>query len=237
MPPRRGSRPRRWRRPACGTSSSTTRRRSVRFRATGAGAQLRGGRQGLRPGPRGRAAARRSGASVRRCCTAAAAAWWRSARRRATRAAGRSACGTRRTTAESLGTVGWKTRRFGTSAATFQFFKYNEQKIRPPARPPGRRPGGRDRTAGVVAPTAAEADALSTALFVLGPAAADRLTRLRPWTGAVVLAEGLCLRYFLRGGRLYLSPPLSKGGQGGRGLLPSGTVQGSGLAKTPPDPP
>jgi hypothetical protein len=32
---------------------------------------------------------------------------------------------------------------------------------------------------------------MSTALFVLGAGAADRLTRMRPWLGAVVLADAL----------------------------------------------
>ena len=40
----------------------------------------------------------------------------------------------------------------------------------------------------MTAPTAAEADAMSTAAFVLG-AGAERLTRLNPALGAVVLSE------------------------------------------------
>ena len=39
------------------------------------------------------------------------------------------------------------------------------------------------------APTAADADAVSTAVFVLGTAGADRITRTRPSVGAVVLSE------------------------------------------------
>jgi thiamine biosynthesis lipoprotein len=42
----------------------------------------------------------------------------------------------------------------------------------------------------VLAPTAAEADALSTALFLLGPDAARDFTAGRPEIGVVIVEEG-----------------------------------------------
>lgn len=51
------------------------------------------------------------------------------------------------------------------------------------------RPAAGTASASVTAPTAAEADAMSTAAFVAGAAHADRLTRTRPHLGAVVLAD------------------------------------------------
>jgi thiamine biosynthesis lipoprotein len=41
----------------------------------------------------------------------------------------------------------------------------------------------------VIAPTAAEADAMSTAAFVAGVAGTEQLLRLKPYLAAVVLAD------------------------------------------------
>ena len=41
------------------------------------------------------------------------------------------------------------------------------------------------------APTAAEADAMSTAMFGRGATSAEKLTRLRPALGAVMLTENV----------------------------------------------
>jgi thiamine biosynthesis lipoprotein len=45
-------------------------------------------------------------------------------------------------------------------------------------------------SASVMAATAAEADAMSTAAFVLGVPGTERLLRLKPHLGAVVLSDG-----------------------------------------------
>ncbi len=89
----------------------------------------------------------------------------------------------------SLGTVFLIDRGLGTSAATFQFFEYNGRKYGHVLDPRTGRPADGVASATATAPTAAEADAMSTAAFVAGPALADRLTRTRPHLGVVVLAD------------------------------------------------
>lgn len=89
----------------------------------------------------------------------------------------------------SLGTVYLADRGLGTSAATFQFFEYNGRRYGHLLDPRTGRPAAGTASASVTAPTAAEADAMSTAAFVAGAAAAERLTRTRPHLGAVVLAD------------------------------------------------
>jgi thiamine biosynthesis lipoprotein len=91
----------------------------------------------------------------------------------------------------SLGTVYLRDRGLGTSAATFQHFEYNGRKLGHLLDPRVGWPAEGTASASATAPTAAEADAMSTALFVLGAAAADRLTTTRPRLGAVVLADAL----------------------------------------------
>jgi thiamine biosynthesis lipoprotein len=90
---------------------------------------------------------------------------------------------------QSLGTVYLRDAGLGTSAATFQFFEYNGRKLGHLLDPRTGWPASGTGSASVVAPTAAEADAMSTAAFVLGAEGAQRLTRLRPALGAVVLSE------------------------------------------------
>ena len=89
----------------------------------------------------------------------------------------------------SLGTVRLDSAGLGTSAATFQFFEYNGQKLGHLLDPRTGWPAAGTASASVVAPTAAEADAMSTAAFVLGAVGAEALTRLRPALGAVVATE------------------------------------------------
>jgi len=89
----------------------------------------------------------------------------------------------------SLGTIYLNDRGLGTSAATFQFFEYNGRKYGHVLDPRTGRPAEGVATASATAPTAAEADAMSTAAFVAGPALADRLTRTRPSLGTIVLAD------------------------------------------------
>ena len=89
----------------------------------------------------------------------------------------------------TLGTVYLRDRGLGTSAATYQFFEYNGRKLGHLLDPRTGWPVEGTASASVTAPTAAEADAMSTAAFVLGASGAERLTRLRPHLGAVVLCE------------------------------------------------
>jgi thiamine biosynthesis lipoprotein len=89
----------------------------------------------------------------------------------------------------SLGVVRLRDAGLGTSAATFQFFEYKGRKLGHLLDPRTGWPASGTACASVVAPTAAEADAMSTAAFVLGAEGAERLTRMRPALGAVVLKE------------------------------------------------
>ena len=89
----------------------------------------------------------------------------------------------------SLGTVRLADQGFGTSAATFQFFEYNGRKLGHLLDPRTGWPASGTASASSVAPTAAAADALSTAFFVLGAAAATAYCQPRPGLAAVVLAD------------------------------------------------
>lgn len=90
----------------------------------------------------------------------------------------------------SLGTLRLADCALGVSAITYQHFLHNGRKLGHPLDPRRGWPAEGTATAAVVARTAAEADALSTAIYVLGEPGADRLTRLRPHLGALVLREG-----------------------------------------------
>jgi thiamine biosynthesis lipoprotein len=90
---------------------------------------------------------------------------------------------------ESLGTVYVRDRGLGTSAATFQFFEYKGQQLGHLLDPRTGWPAAGTASASVTAPSAAEADAMSTAAFVLGVNGTERLLRLKPHLGAVVLPD------------------------------------------------
>jgi len=90
---------------------------------------------------------------------------------------------------DSLGVVYLRDAGLGTSAATFQFFTYKGKQLGHLLDPRTGWPAEGTACASAVAPTAAEADAMSTAAFVLGADGAERLTRLRPALGFVVLAQ------------------------------------------------
>jgi thiamine biosynthesis lipoprotein len=90
-----------------------------------------------------------------------------------------------------LGMVRLADRGLGTSAATFQYFEYNGRKLGHVIDPRTGWPAEVVASASVTAPTAAEADAMSTAAFILGSAETEKLIRLRPWLGAVVLDDSL----------------------------------------------
>lgn len=90
---------------------------------------------------------------------------------------------------ETLGTVALADRGLGTSAATFQFFEYNGKKYGHVLDPRSGHPAEGTANANALAPTAAEADALSTAFFVLGTPAVTAYCQSRPEIAAVMLAD------------------------------------------------
>jgi thiamine biosynthesis lipoprotein len=90
----------------------------------------------------------------------------------------------------TLGFVRLRDEGFGTSAATFQFFEYQGKKLGHVLDPRVGWPADGTAAATVVAPSAVEADAWSTAAFVLGIDGSRPLFLSRPRLGAVLLAEG-----------------------------------------------
>ena len=92
--------------------------------------------------------------------------------------------------ARPLGTLFVCDAGLGTSAATFQYFEYNGRKLGHLLDPRTGWPAEGCATVSVIAPTAAEADAMSTAAFVLGAAGAEQLARTKPHLAGVVLEEG-----------------------------------------------
>lgn len=89
-----------------------------------------------------------------------------------------------------LGTVFLADASMGTSSATFQHFEYNGKKLGHVLDPRSGWPATGVQQVSVIARTAAEADALSTAFFVLGAEATERWCRSRPDVGVLMLAEG-----------------------------------------------
>ena len=89
-----------------------------------------------------------------------------------------------------LGTIYLDDTALGTSAATFQHFEYNGRKLGHLLDPRTGWPAEGVEQVSVVARTAAEADALSTAFFVLGVEPTAQFCRTRPDVGVVLLASG-----------------------------------------------
>ena len=89
-----------------------------------------------------------------------------------------------------LGTVYLNDGALGTSAATFQHFEYNGRKLGHLLDPRTGWPAEGIEQVSVVATTAAEADALSTAFFVLDVEATARFCQSRPDVGVVILPAG-----------------------------------------------
>ncbi len=90
----------------------------------------------------------------------------------------------------SIGVVHLRDRALGTSAATYQFFEYNGRKLGHILDPRNGWPAEGLQQVTVIAPTAVEADALSTALYVMGLEAATEYCRTHPRIAAVILPNG-----------------------------------------------
>ncbi len=78
-------------------------------------------------------------------------------------------------------------RALGTSGAANQYFVHNGRRYGHILDPRSGRPANRLLSATAIAPTAAEADALSTAFYVLGPEATRDFIATRPRLGAVLV--------------------------------------------------
>jgi thiamine biosynthesis lipoprotein len=89
-----------------------------------------------------------------------------------------------------LASVWLRDRALGTSAATFQHLEHEGKKLGHILDPRTGWPAGGMASVSVVAPTGAEADALSTAFYVGGVEVAKRYCSAHPGIGAILLAEG-----------------------------------------------
>jgi FAD:protein FMN transferase len=89
-----------------------------------------------------------------------------------------------------LGTIYLDHAALGTSAATFQHFEYNGRTLGHLLDPRTGWPAEGVQQVSVIAPTAAEADALSTAFFVLGVEPTAQFCQSRPDVGVVMLPAG-----------------------------------------------
>lgn len=93
-------------------------------------------------------------------------------------------------TGERLALVRLRHRAVGTSAATFQHLEYNGQKLGHILDPRAGWPADALASASVMAPTAAEADALATAFYIQGEEWARAYCQRRPEIAAVLLPHG-----------------------------------------------
>jgi thiamine biosynthesis lipoprotein len=89
-----------------------------------------------------------------------------------------------------LGRVWLRNEALGTSAATFQYLEHEGRKLGHVLDPRTGWPAAGVASATVVAPTAAEADAFSTAFFVGGLELARKVCLARPDVGCVLLPDG-----------------------------------------------
>src|SRR5207237_73189 len=93
-----------------------------------------------------------------------------------------------------LATVWLRDRALGTSAATYQHLEYNGRKLGHILDPRTGWPAEELALASVVAPTAAEADALATAFYVLGVDKARAYCEAHPGIGTLLLPPGEAAR-------------------------------------------
>lgn len=91
--------------------------------------------------------------------------------------------------ADSIGEIRLNHGGLGTSAATFQYFVYKGRKYGHVLDPRTGHPAEGTASASVMAPSSAEADALSTAAFVLGAKEFESYLKPRPDLEAVILPE------------------------------------------------
>jgi thiamine biosynthesis lipoprotein len=91
---------------------------------------------------------------------------------------------------QRMGMVSLSDRALGTSAATFQHLEHYGRKLGHILDPRTAWPAEGIASASVTAPTAAEADALATAFFILGLEGARAYCAHRPEIGAIMLADG-----------------------------------------------
>jgi len=89
----------------------------------------------------------------------------------------------------TLGSVFLGDEALGTSADTYQHFEYNGRRYGHVLDPRSGRPVSGARSGSCIAPTAADADALSTAFFVAGPTWTADYCRTRDHLRAIVLGE------------------------------------------------
>lgn len=89
-----------------------------------------------------------------------------------------------------LGTIRLRDRGMGTSGSTFQRFEADGRLFGHILDPRSGEPAIGPASVTVLAPTAAEADALSTAFYLLGPEAAARYTAEHPEVGAIFVEGG-----------------------------------------------
>jgi thiamine biosynthesis lipoprotein len=89
-----------------------------------------------------------------------------------------------------LAVVRLRDRALGTSAATFQHLEYNGRKLGHILDPRTGWPAEVVASASALAPTAAQADALATAFYILGPEATRAYCEAHPEIGAVLLPAG-----------------------------------------------
>jgi thiamine biosynthesis lipoprotein len=89
-----------------------------------------------------------------------------------------------------LGVVRLRNRALGTSAATFRHLEFNGKKLGHLLDPRSGWPAEGMASVSVVADSAAEADALATAFFILGVERARAYCEAHPGIGAVLLPEG-----------------------------------------------
>ena len=92
--------------------------------------------------------------------------------------------------ATPLGTLRLRNRGLGTSGAAFQQFTVDGRSYGHLIDPRSGEPAAGPASVTVVAPTAAMADALSTAFYLLGPEAAGAYVERHPDIGVVIVEEG-----------------------------------------------
>lgn len=89
-----------------------------------------------------------------------------------------------------LGTIHLRNRGLGTSGASFKRFESGGRDYGHILDPRTGMPGDGPLSVSVLAPSAAEADALSTAFYLLGPGAAAEVLAVRPDIGAIFVLQG-----------------------------------------------